>query len=143
MFWSMRHGISFLRGKELIPFSCFLFCKLKQDSWIINLMICWEKSLLHANLNGQDTQCDRPSGIYIIIGFSEKTWLAWFIPLWVFVLSCILPMKAERVAVLTSLLAWQLWTPLTYCSSERKLNDLHFFMRDWLPVHPVFCFCQW
>ena len=51
--------------------------------------------------------CNRPSRIYIFTGFSEKTSLGWFISHWVFLLSC----KRKGVVGLTSLPAWQLWTP--------------------------------
>ena len=40
--------------------------------------------------------CNRPSEIYIFTGFSEKTSLGWFIFYWVFLLSCVLPIKAQR-----------------------------------------------
>ena len=40
--------------------------------------------------------CNRPSGIYIFSGFSEKKSLGWFIFHWVFHLSCVFHIKAGR-----------------------------------------------
>ena len=40
--------------------------------------------------------CNRPSGIFIFSGFSEKKSLGWFIFHWVFHLSCVFPIKAGR-----------------------------------------------
>ena len=40
--------------------------------------------------------CNRPNGVYIFSGFSEKKSLGWFIFHWVLHLSCVFPIKEGR-----------------------------------------------
>ena len=84
-----------------------------------------------------------PLRIYIFTGFSEKTSLGWFISHWVFLLSC----KRKGVVGLTSLPAWQLWTPFKdslHIVVARRIKWFTIFFNARLirPVPSVFCFCH-
>ena len=69
--------------------------------------------------------------------------IAWFIFHQVFLRRCVLPIKVQKgdrpYILTTTLNAFYIKLSL----SREELNALHFFMPVSLPVHSVFCFCQW
>ena len=71
--------------------------------------------------------CNRPSGIYILTGFSKKTSLGWLIFQWGF-LTWVLPIKPH-------LYRYENW--------RRTRRFTLFFMWEWLPVPFAFSFYQW
>ena len=71
--------------------------------------------------------CNRPSGIYIFTGFSEKASLDWSIFHKVFLFSCVVHIKVERGRrpyIFTATLNAFYLKLLLY---REELNDLHFF----------------
>ena len=73
-------------------------------------------------------RCNRPNGIYILTGFSEKASPSWLIFHWVF--SCVHLYRNETLE------------DLLHIALAEELKDLHFFVQDRLPV-PTDFFCQW